>query len=826
MNTLSSVTSLSLMLSGPPQEQFNNWVEMPTGITLSDQGFDIGGKTTYYDSTSGIIYLTLGGYWAAPYWGTYYGKRGNIRLGRGYTIAGYNTNTNQMFVIPNTPFTIEAGTQTDHILKINGNIWITSTGVSARVIMYNPQTNVWSFPANITSTTVNARVQSLAYDEVGGNVYMAGSFTSATTGNYLTRYNLNTGTLSKVSCNGAGAVVAFMTFDPINRKLYVATTSISNATTSGGTITTLSGNGICIYDASNSVWENVRVDISGSVTAFCGDFVNNKLYVGMSGNTAGVSPNNITTNGLGVLNTSSYTWGNIGLTKSLIIGIRTIACATSMEMFRGNLIVGGGFTAVNNNSQINYAFKYIPSTNSISKITNNWFYVGPANTTTCITSFAIDQSSGTVYAQGKFGFSNNYNIKYFGSAGGLFRYDRTNDVLVDTNIYVRTTAGIRAHIQIDAGNVFIAGGYTNMSGGTFTNTAYTSHFHKWNINTNVFTSYGTFNEANGVYDMVYNPTNQFIYLVGLFSAVTQANNVVVNSSGIIKFNTQTGTFTSIASGITNISTAAPRIMFIDVSNQVIYFRSAKNSAPYTTYGGVSNQYGFAVFNITTETWTNLTVPVEASINIACAYFNPYSQKLYATSLSLTKPFYVYDTPTNTWTELPGLTNMLWDYFGNYIRYMDMDISNNCLFIAGSFYSISGQTHTSSIVKYDLNTNTVSRIGSSPDNILWVTGITHIYYESLDNSVYMIGGISMAKDKKMIGIAKYNITTDTWSSAFNNPKYSIMGHREGAINTGESTERNYPVGYMMFINDKLYLQTYSAGIDASYNFMNMAKTIIN
>jgi hypothetical protein len=128
MNLTSSTTSFNTILSSIspiPTETFNNWVEMPTALAMSDQGFDVGGKTTYYDGTSGILYLTLGGEtWGDTNIGTYYGRRGNLSNGRGYNIAGYNTNTNQMFVLANTPFTMGPTSSTDHIINVNGNIWI------------------------------------------------------------------------------------------------------------------------------------------------------------------------------------------------------------------------------------------------------------------------------------------------------------------------------------------------------------------------------------------------------------------------------------------------------------------------------------------------------------------------------------------------------------------------------------------------------------------------------------------------------------------------------------------------------------------------------
>jgi hypothetical protein len=216
-----------------------------------------GGKIMYYDSTENKIYFTTTNNSFTTDQNMSWSMIQNT--GRGYNLFGYDLSTQSMFALTPPPTgSFSISTYCDFITKIGGNLYVASTAFSSYIGVYNLSTLTWS---SLPNFSVNNRVQSLAYNQNTNEIYIGGSFTSASTGNYITKYSLTTNTQSKINCDGAGLVVSDVLFNPINSYLYVGTDTIINASTSGGVVSSLSGNGICIYDTINSIWLNVNVNI-------------------------------------------------------------------------------------------------------------------------------------------------------------------------------------------------------------------------------------------------------------------------------------------------------------------------------------------------------------------------------------------------------------------------------------------------------------------------------------------------------------------------------------------------------------------------------------
>jgi hypothetical protein len=257
MNILGSVGAAFIFASIAD----SSWTEIPNlgGVIVESLTTAAGGgKVMYYDSIDNKIYFTTTNDSFTANQNMSWSMIDNA--GRGYNLFGYDLATQTMFALPTpSPNSFSIGTYCDFITRIDGNLYVASTAFSSNIGVYNLVTpGVWS---PLTSFTVNGRIQTIAYNSIANEIYLGGNFTSASTGSYITRYNLSTSTQSKIGCDGAGMVVSDMLFNPSNGYLYVATDTITNATVSGGgTVASLSGNGICIYDT-NSGWLNLDLNI-------------------------------------------------------------------------------------------------------------------------------------------------------------------------------------------------------------------------------------------------------------------------------------------------------------------------------------------------------------------------------------------------------------------------------------------------------------------------------------------------------------------------------------------------------------------------------------
>jgi len=258
MNSLNTFNSLLSYNKISQNIVYKNWSEVPNlgGIMVESLTTAIGGgRMMYYDADEKKIYFTTTNDSATTNQNMHWAMIQNV--GRGYNLFGYDIQTQQMFALTPPPTgSFSISTYCDFITKIGSSLYVASTAFTTYIGVYNLCTLTWS---SLSGFTVNNRVNSIMYNPTTNEIYIGGSFTSASTGNYITRYNLPTSTQSKINCDGTGMIVYHMTFNSANGYLYVCTDTISNASTSSGVVATLGGYGICIYDSVNNVWLNTLV---------------------------------------------------------------------------------------------------------------------------------------------------------------------------------------------------------------------------------------------------------------------------------------------------------------------------------------------------------------------------------------------------------------------------------------------------------------------------------------------------------------------------------------------------------------------------------------
>jgi hypothetical protein len=257
MNSICSVNTFFYKLETSVS---SGWTEVPNlgGVILESLTTAIGGgKIMYYDSIEKKIYFTTTNDSFTTNQNMSWSMIPNT--GRGYNLFGYDISAQTMFALTPPPTgSFSVSTYCDFITKIGSSLYVASTAFSSYIGVYNLSTLAWS---SLSGFSVNGRVKSIAYNPSTNEIYLGGMFTSASTGNYLTRYNLTTGVQSTINCSGAGMLVSDMLFNTVNSYLYVGADTITNANTSGGVVASLSGNGICIYDSINGVWLNINLNI-------------------------------------------------------------------------------------------------------------------------------------------------------------------------------------------------------------------------------------------------------------------------------------------------------------------------------------------------------------------------------------------------------------------------------------------------------------------------------------------------------------------------------------------------------------------------------------
>ena len=543
------------------------------------------------------------------------------------------------------------------------------------------------------------------------------------------------------------------------------------------------------------------------VSCMCPDFGNNRIFVATVGTTAGTT--NTTINGLGVLNLTNNTWSSLNLNTNLAGNVYT------MSLYNNTLFVGGSFYNVNNNSNLSYAFKYNTTANAIVPVSST--ILGNTVSTNNSTqrhgpSSSIITETGNLYCHGKFGTTGTA----ISSGASLFPYyDFTSQVLYKQYATITTTDGITTFCQINNTDLYVGGNFTNIGGVSV------SYFAKANTSTRVFSSVGTFN--NYVSLSVYNPTNATIYLFGAFTTIN--GSAVSYMSG---YNTSTQTFTSI-SGL-NVSDSVSDAA-IDIANQKIYIVGSFTAAGGTTL----NATGFAIYNISSNTWTApATLPHSpTTISMLECAFNSSNGLVYLIPATSKNSLYSYNPSTNTYTTITGAnalaTSAISSLAYNCMSYCSY---NNSLYIGGVFDTCTGggsSVACNNILRYDITNNTFSALDLSGSVNGYTNGVQCMFFNSADNFLYVGGGFNWVAGQKITNYAKYNVVNQTWSSIWPST-YSLVPADEQTVASGTYVSGAGKVrpGYRMHIynngtsNQTMYMSTYTFDTSSTNNLNTFAR----
>jgi hypothetical protein len=560
------------------------------------------------------------------------------------------------------------------------------------------------------------------------------------------------------------------------------------------------------------------------VSCMCPDFGNNRIFVATYGNTAGST--NTTINGLGILNLTNNTWSSLNLNTNLAGNVYT------MSLYNDKLFVGGSFYNVNNNNNLNYAFKYNVSANTIVPISSAT--LGNAVSTNNSTqrhgpSSSIITTDGTLYCHGKFGTTG----AVVSSGASLFPYyDFNTQTLNKQYASVTTTGdGIATFCQVNSTDLYVGGNFTNIGG------ASVSYFAKGDTTTKTFSSVGTFD--NYVSLSVFNPTNNTIYLFGAFSTI---NGVSFPYMAGYDVSTPTPTFTNVG-GFKSPGTVND--VSIDIPNQRLYIVGSFTTFTYADETELTlNTPGLAIHNIQVDTWVSppggfptYPTPSPTSILKCAMYSNAPNYGVFM--ITDTNRLYQFSVSGTNWIKRFSGTNVLaTSTLGspsyNSMVYCSYDKS---LYIGGVFdtcTAVGSSIACNNILRFDLSNSTpTSHVFSALDLSGSVNGFTNgvqcMYFNPADNYLYVGGGFNWVAGQKITNYARYNVVSRTWSSIWPST-YSLVPADEQTVASGTYVSGAGKVrpGYRMHIynngtsNQTMYMSTYTFDVNSTNNLNTFAK----
>lgn len=632
-----------------------------------------------------------------------------------------------------------------------------------------------------TVASVNGIIYASAYDSVSNLIYIGGNFTTVTdyvtvnqSAKYVAVWNVATsrfsclGNTSGAAINGLSGLVNCMILDEINRRLYIGGAfSLAYDNSLNGQ----SARNLVIYNLDNSKFYSFGVyntgtnGVNNTVRCLVVDTSNNIIYAGgefttytdpsyPSGSARCVVGWRVSTSRfvpLGVIGTTNNGVGDwINTTNK----VNALAIDISNQvLYLGGIFVAG-YDGSFNGSGGPYApflIKYYIPARRFAPVR-----YGVNND---VNALALDSSNGILYIGGVFYQSNlcHYmagNRSNGGSTGSMMmtKYDVSDNIIkpIDQSYNIGHANGwIGACSCYDTStNVVYFGGGGN---GELTDRhgfLYSRGIAAWSITNNRYNLLGgttlrtaNFGLSDQVLAMAFDSVRRLIYLGGTFTTLYDAGGStgtrIVNRAGI--YNLATDRFTSLGGliGATNNGFTDGNVygMLLDNSSNRLYltgsFTIARKQATVTTVNRL------AVWNLATNVFISL-----------------------GTSVALGGDGYC----------------------------MDIDRTNNVLYIGGNFTSVSdlsGGKGMNYITKYDISKNRFFTLGTSAQN--GTNGyVKTICVDSSNNKVYIGGNFSTTYDAVNNGLRNYANNMCIWDITnnkflqFSNPNYPGANGTDGMV----------------------------------------------
>ncbi len=560
------------------------------------------------------------------------------------------------------------------------------------IAKWNTTTSTWSTLASGESNGVNHDVSAIAVS--GSDVYVGGSFETLADGssaNHIAKWNgTSWSTLASGVSNGVNYAVCAIATSGSDVYVGGVFTTLGDGTTSANHIA--KWNGTTWSALTGSVNNGVAYNVSAIAVSGSDVYVGGESYDTHENYANSVDKWNGTE------------WSNLASRYGIEYEITAIAV-------NGTDVYTGGF--------FNYIDDNAPGANNIAKWNGSaWSAVGSGSNGVNALVTAIAISGSDVYVGGYFnqlasGASANYIAKWntVTSTWSTLPIGASNGV----NDYVYA-------IAVCGSDVYVGGQFTLLGDGTTS----ANNIAKWNTTTGTWSTL-TSGASNGVNDQVHAiaVSGSDVYVGGLFNTLGDGT---TSANCIAKWNTTTGTWSTLASGESN-----------GVNNDV-YAVATNGSDVYV--GGFFNQLGdgttsangIAKWNGTT--WSTLTSGASNGVNnivlaIATNGSDVYVGGLFNTlgdGTTSANCIAKWNTTTGTWSTLPGGASNGVDG-----QVMSIAVSGSGVYVGGLFSFLGdGTTPANNIAKWDGSSL------SAADNGVWGF-VSTIKINPADNKVFLGGG---------------------------------------------------------------------------------------
>ncbi len=687
---------------------------------------------------------------------------------------------------------IEEALNSDGTLKrgiqgsFNINGYTMRTGKNGEPIflpkMQNTASGTWDTQFGFPLPGVAGMVYALASDGQG-NVYVGGYFGAAgglsTPVNNIVRYNIATNTWSALgsgSSNGVNNEV--YTLAVMGSEVYVG----GRFTQAGG----VSANRVARFNTNTNTWSVLGTSTSNGVNSEVRALAvtESEVYVGGNFTQAG----GVSANRVARFNTNTNTWSVLGTSTSNGVGGASTSIVYALAVVGNEVFVGGRFTQAGGVTVSNVA-RFNTNTNTWSLlgsslilgvngsvnalvVMGNEVCVGgeftqagdananrvarfnPATNTWSALGGSGIGVSGSVYALAVMG-SEVYVGGTFSQAGGL---SAINVARFNTTTNTWGALGSGTNISVIGVRALAAGSEVYVGGDFFSAGGLSANYvARFNPATNTWSAMaGRGNGVRGDSNPTVNAiavTGSDVYVGGRF---TQAGGVSANN--VARFNTNTNTWSALGSGSSN-GVSGDYVNALAVMGNEVYV-----GGYFFNAGGVSANR-VARFNTNTNTWSALGSGSSNGVNSNGVYaFAVIGSEVFVggdfTQAGGVSANYVarFNTNTNTWSALGSGSSNGVSGFSN-SRVYALAVMGSELYVGGGF-TFAGGMSANYVARFNTSTNTWSSLGSGSNN-----GMNNeVYALAVMGSEVFVGGyFGRAGGVSANGMARFNPNTNTWSA---------------------------------------------------------------
>jgi hypothetical protein len=593
---------------------------------------------------------------------------------------------------------------------VGGGFTKLGDGTSANYIAkWNSTSNTWSTLTSGTSNGVNDGVAAISIS--GNEVYIGGGFSllgdKTTSANHIAKWNTATSSWSTLKSGASNGV---------NGNVTALAISDSDVYVGGGFNLlgdgTTSASNIAIWHNTTSTWSTLNSGAFNGVKGWVSAITINgsDVYVGGDFTQLG---DGTSADYIAKWNNTSNSW--LTLTGGSFNGLNSWVWA--IAIIGSNVFAGGEFTQLGDGKTfVNYIVKW----------NGNWSAFGSSNNGVNNSVLSIAISGSDIYVGGSFnllgdGTSANYIAKWNTTTGAwsTLKCGDSNGV----NYYVRS-------IVISGSDVYVGGDFNQLGDGTSANC-----IAKWNTISNTWSTLKS-GKSNGVNWWVeaLAVSGSDVYVGGWFTLLGDSS---TSANCIAKWNTTSNTWSTLKSGSSNgVSASQPYIKTIAISGSDVYV-----GGNFTKLGDGTSAKHIAKWNTNTGTWSTLASGTSNGINGISAQVSVIAVNgsdvyvgggfsLLGDGTTIAYGLAKWNATTNTWSTLSSGLSL-------YSQVYSIAINGSDVYVGGYISQLGDGTPAKHLVKWNSNTSTWTVIGNGVNSYLEAMQIN-----PADGKMYIGGGFTI------------------------------------------------------------------------------------